>query len=93
MKTFHRLLPALLPASLLLCGGLAAQDAKPAAKITPPVKQQGPTQAELIDLAAAKLAKDFIPFGGWVTDYDQARARAKQEGKVLFVYFTRSYAH
>ena len=39
-----------------------------------------------------KLSHDFVSFGGWTTDYDAARARAKQEGKVLFVYFSRSYA-
>ena len=40
----------------------------------------------------AKLAHDFVEFGGWVTDFDKAKARAKQEDKVLFVYFSRSYA-
>ena len=39
-----------------------------------------------------KLSHDFIEFGGWSTDYDAARALAKKEGKVLFVYFSRSYA-
>lgn len=40
----------------------------------------------------AKLAKEFIAFGGWITDYDEARARAAKEGKLIFAYFTRSYA-
>lgn len=40
----------------------------------------------------AKLAKSFIPAGGWITDYDVARARAAKENKVIFAYFTRSYA-
>lgn len=39
-----------------------------------------------------KLSHEFIPHGGWITDYDQARTRARDEGKVLFVYFSRSYA-
>jgi hypothetical protein len=39
-----------------------------------------------------KLSKDFIEFGGWMTDYDAARARAKEEGKLMFVYFSRSYS-
>ena len=39
-----------------------------------------------------KLSHKFIEYGGWMTDYDAARARAKKEGKVLFVYFSRSYA-
>jgi hypothetical protein len=39
-----------------------------------------------------KLSKEFVEYGGWITDYDVARATAKKEGKVLFVYFSRSYA-
>ncbi len=38
------------------------------------------------------LEADFISFGGWETDYDVARARAKKEGKLLFTFFSRSYA-
>ena len=45
-------------------------------------------QAKLED----KLAKSFVAHGGWITDYDQARQIAKEEGKLMFVYFTRSYA-
>ncbi len=40
----------------------------------------------------AKLAKEFISHGGWITDYDLARETAKEQGKLLFVYFTRSYS-
>ncbi len=39
-----------------------------------------------------KLSKSFVRFGGWETDYDAARARAKKQDKVLFVYFSRSYS-
>ena len=39
-----------------------------------------------------KLTHEFIEHGGWITDYDAARAKAKEEDKVLFVYFSRSYA-
>ena len=42
---------------------------------------------------ATELAKPFIEYGGWVTDYDAAREQANKQGKVLFAYFTRSYAH
>lgn len=38
------------------------------------------------------LEADFISFGGWVTDYDVARERAKKEGKLIFTFFSRSYA-
>jgi len=40
----------------------------------------------------AKLKKPFVDYGGWETDYDAARTRARKEGKVLFVYFSRSYS-
>ena len=45
-------------------------------------------QAKLDD----KLAKSFVTHGNWITDYDEARRIAKEEGKLMFVYFTRSYA-
>ena len=50
------------------------------------------SQDRLRNLYAEKLTHDFIEHGGWITDYDVARAKAKEEGKVLFVYFSRSYA-
>lgn len=40
----------------------------------------------------AKIHKDFVAYGGWLTDFDEARALAAKEKKLLFVYFTRSYA-
>ncbi len=39
-----------------------------------------------------KLESPFLKNAPWVLDYDQARAKAKAEGKVIFAYFTRSYA-
>jgi len=39
-----------------------------------------------------KLQKDFVSYGGWITDYDVARETAKKEGKVIFAYFSRSYS-
>lgn len=41
----------------------------------------------------AKLAAPFLKNGTWVTDYDTARERAAKEGKLIFAYFTRSFAH
>jgi len=49
-------------------------------------------QDELRQKYEEKLSHEFVSYGGWLTDYDEARARAKAEGKVLFVYFSRSYA-
>lgn len=39
-----------------------------------------------------KLAKSFVENGSWVLDYDEAKKIAKEEGKIIFAYFTRSYA-
>lgn len=39
-----------------------------------------------------KLESRFLEKAEWVTDWDEARSRAAQEGKVIFAYFTRSYA-
>jgi hypothetical protein len=39
-----------------------------------------------------KVAKEFVSYGNWILDYDVARAKAKEEGKLIFTYFTRSYS-
>ena len=39
-----------------------------------------------------KLAEPFLKNGKWYTDYDVAREEAKKNGKLIFAYFTRSYA-
>ena len=39
-----------------------------------------------------KLAKDFVKNADWVTDFDAAKQKAKESGKIIFAYFTRSYA-
>lgn len=52
-----------------------------------------PTQDELKQKRAEKLGKPVFHRAAWQFDYDQARALAKQEGKLLLVYFTRTYAH
>ena len=51
-----------------------------------------PSQEQLIELRTKKLAKPVFQLAKWETDYDAARAAAKKDGKLLFVYFTRSYA-
>jgi hypothetical protein len=40
----------------------------------------------------AKLAEPWLQNASWVTDYDKARSLAKESGKLLFGYFTRSYS-
>ena len=39
-----------------------------------------------------KLQKPFASNAEWVLDYDEALAKAKEEGKAIFAYFTRSYS-
>ena len=71
----------LLPLAALLGALLPAQN-RPQA-----------TQEELTKLRTEKLAKPVFKKAAWLTDYDKARAQAKQANKLLFTYFTRSYAH
>ncbi len=56
------------------------------------VLAQGGDQQKLQRNFEKAMSADFIPHGGWVTDYDVARERAKKEGKLIFAFFSRSYA-
>ena len=58
----------------------------------PAIAQEPDEQAELRAKYDKKLAKEFVSAGGWLFDYDEARAKAKKEGKLLFTYFSRSYS-
>ncbi len=69
----------LLPVVALLAALLPAQNTK--------------SQEELKQQRTEKLAKEVFTKATWMTDYDKARETAKKEGKLLFTYFTRSYAH
>ena len=40
----------------------------------------------------AKKAEAWFTSNGWTSDYDEARKRAKESGKIIFSYFTRSYS-
>jgi hypothetical protein len=46
---------------------------------------------ELEDSLQAKLDKPFVKNAAWITDYEQAQAKAKELKKPIFAYFTRSY--
>ena len=64
------------------------------ALVGPAVAQGAPTTPEGLRAAyEAKTSKDFVAHGGWILDYDEARAKAAAEGKLIFAYFTRSYAY
>jgi len=89
-----------LVAILAATSALAAQgETAPAIPLIPapraagaPAQDKTP-QSELIRLRDEKLALPVFKKADWTFDYDAARARAKKEGKVIFTYFSRSYAH
>lgn len=68
--------------SLLMVAGLLALSCPASAEPDPELQRK-------LD---EKLAKPFVAAGGWIADYDLARERAQKEGKLIFAYFTRSYA-
>jgi hypothetical protein len=70
----------IVPVAALLASLLPAQNAPE------------PTPEELTAKRTEKLAKPVFTKAPWVTDYDQAREQAKKENKLVFAYFTRSYA-
>jgi hypothetical protein len=39
-----------------------------------------------------KLQAPFLKHAPWVLDYDEARKLAREKGRVVFAYFTRSFA-
>ena len=49
-------------------------------------------QDALIAKRDKKLQADFLSNADWITNYDTARATAKETGKPIFAYFTRSYS-
>ncbi|MEO0481612.1 MAG: thioredoxin family protein [Planctomycetota bacterium] len=79
MNRFRR---AALPASLGLIAAILA---------APLCAQRGPSQEELQKRKAKKLTESFVSAYPWQTDFDAARAAARESGKPIFAYFTRSY--
>ena len=89
MKPVHSM--ALLSALWMAPAVVSAQE--PAARALPAPQQKQKSQAELVAERDKKLAKEFLKTGGWISDYDKAREEAKKSGKLLFTYFSRSYAY
>jgi len=79
-------------APLLLAALVATPAAAQSARLSGGPAQSQDSQADMVAKYEAKLKADYIPFGGWITDYDEARAKAAAEGKLIFAYFSRSYA-
>jgi hypothetical protein len=44
------------------------------------------------DKLAEKLARPFAKNAAWVLDFAEAKKAAAEKGKVIFAYFSRSYA-
>jgi len=59
--------------------------------LAPALMAQGPSQEKLKERYDKKIAEDWVEKGGWILDFDKAKAIAKKENKVVFAYFTRSY--
>lgn len=38
-----------------------------------------------------KIGQEWLKKADWILDFDRARAQARQSGKPIFAYFTRSY--
>ena len=55
-------------------------------------QQQPASQEKLQESLDNKLKKGFIKNAAWERDYDEAKTKAAGAGKLIFVYFTRSYA-
>lgn len=73
----------------------ASQGHKAGASLVPQgarARRKPPTTEQLKQRYEEALKSPFIAKGHWVLDYDEARARAKREGKLIFAYFSRSYA-
>ncbi len=49
-------------------------------------------QQSLEEKRDQKLKSPFLSKAPWITDYDRAREESRKTGKVIFAYFTRSYA-
>lgn len=89
----------ILPVAALLATLLPAQNGQDpapaptrAARLSGGGAPQGKSQEALIKQREEKLAKEVFKKAPWMFDYDKARETAKKEGKLIFTYFTRSYA-
>ena len=79
-------------ASAAIVAGLTLATALPAQQAKKLIKGDQEKQDKLIAERNKKLAKPVFEKANWLFDYDEARAEAKRSGKLLFTYFSRSYA-
>jgi len=50
-------------------------------------------QEQLRKKYEAKLEESWFADYGWIADYDEALAAAKESGKPILAYFSRSYSY
>jgi len=51
-----------------------------------------PAQDDMIAKRDKKLASEFFKKADWLTDFDSAKAEAREEDRLIFAYMTRSFA-
>ncbi len=90
MRTPSQLLPLSLTCLLLAAqvGCAPEVEQKKAAPSTAPVVAKTPLEQKRDE----KFEEEWFIANAWTNDYDVARERAKESGKFIFAYFTRSYA-
>lgn len=55
-------------------------------------QRPAPSPEKLQEQLDKKLAGEWLSNASWLTSFDDAKAQAKETGKPIFAYFTRSYA-
>lgn len=58
-----------------------------------PVYAQAPDNEALKKSLDKKLEAPFFKNASWILDYDEARKASKERERLIFAYFTRSYAN
>ena len=84
-------LPSVFAVATLAVGGWA-QETVPATRLQQPKPTDRAPEEDLIQRRDKKLAGAWIGLAPWQTDFDEARAEAKRSGRLIFAYFSRSYA-
>ncbi len=58
-----------------------------------PAYAQAPDQEAMKKNLDKKLASPFFKIAPWILDYDEAKKASKERERLIFAYFTRSYAN
>ena len=64
-----------------------------AAALTPELTAQRTYDQDKMSANYAEMqTHSWYTGGGWITDFEEAKAKSKKTGKPIFAYFTRTYA-